>query len=82
MTNLEVLKCQLESEVDYVKRVFETKPYWADSFAEVGHNAIQRCLGMANICQLLPNPVPYEEIEALYEAAREQIEQMIDALYH
>ena len=82
MTNFEVLKCQLESEVDYVRRVFEAKPHWVTSFTEVGYNAIQRCLGMANICQLLPNPAPYEEIEALYEAARGQIEQMIDALYH
>ena len=78
MTNLEVLKCQLESEVDYVRRVFEAKPYWVTSFTEVGYYAIQRCLGMTNICQLLPNPVPFSEVEPLYEEAKENILRMME----
>lgn len=77
MTNLEVLKKQLEYEVIYVENLIKTNPTWATP-AEIGWNAIERCLGMVTICQLLPEPVSFKDVEPLFEKAKYTIMEMME----
>jgi hypothetical protein len=44
---------------------------------EVVHNALQRCLGVAQFVQTCPNPVPFEEVEMLYTNLKKSLENLL-----
>ena len=73
----EALIRTFEAERRQVERLFEEKPHWMGEPTEVIHNALQRCLGVAQFVQDCPNPVPYEEIEILYNNLKKSLENLL-----
>lgn len=65
-----------EIEVRQAQRMFEQKPSWFKP-QETVYNAIQRCLGVAHFVQVCPNPLTYEEVEPIFEATKEKLENLL-----
>lgn len=66
-----------EEERERVERLFEEKPCWMGSPYEVVHNALQRCLGVAQFVQTCPNPVSFGEVEPLYTNLKKSLENLL-----
>jgi hypothetical protein len=73
----EALIKTFEDERKQVERLFKERPYWMGSPYEVVHNALQRCLGVAQFVQTCPNPVPFEEVEMLYTNLKKSLENLL-----
>ena len=73
----EALIKTFEDERKQVERLLKEKPHWMGSPYEVVHNALQRCLGVAQFVQTCPDPVPYEEIEILYNNLKKSLENLL-----
>lgn len=72
----EALIAYFESEFEEAQRLIEQNPYWI-SKPEVVHNALQRCLGVAQFAQICPDPVPFELVEPLYEELKQNLENLL-----
>ena len=72
----EALIRTFEAERREAERLLKEKPYWVMP-TEVIHNALQRCLGVALFVQDCPNPIPFEEVEPLYENLKKSLENLL-----
>jgi hypothetical protein len=73
----EALIKTFEEEREQVERLLKEKPHWMGSPYEVVHNALQRCLGVAQFVQICPNSVPFSEVEPLYTNLKKSLENLL-----
>ncbi len=73
----EALTKYFEEERERVERLFEEKPCWMGSPYEVVHNALQRCLGVAQFVQTCPNRISFGEVEPLYTNLKKSLENLL-----